>query len=115
MDGDTARGKYLHLHEPRTSAHVARYLKSRTTTLFEHFTSDESEDNRIERASLRACVLACVRASRPTTIYDSSHATILASAIFSARCRTEWLHMVAIMGLEIFFVADRRIRRNFGK
>ena len=47
VDGDTARGKYLHLHEPRTSAHVARYLKSRTTTLFEHFTSDESEDNRI--------------------------------------------------------------------
>ena len=71
--------------------------------MFEHFTSDESEDNRIERASLRACVLACVRASRPTTIYDSSHATILASAIFSARCRTEWLHMVAIMGLEKFF------------
>ena len=28
------------------------------------------------------CVLACVRASRPTTIYDSSHATILAPAIF---------------------------------
>ena len=36
--------------------------------MFEHFTSDESEDNRIERASLRACVLACVRASRPFMI-----------------------------------------------
>ena len=36
--------------------------------MFEHFTSDESEDNRIERASLRACMLACVRASRPFMI-----------------------------------------------